>query len=124
MCIRDSVHIIEISQLHAPGLQLQAHLVDAVPEVVGHIDPGKRIGDLVGVDLGIKRQLIDEPVHVVGLMVDGTYIFVQLFRRRGHAVHDPLHIPLDGRDGSLQIMGDVADQLLALLVVMCIRDRG
>lgn len=57
-------------------------------------------------------------VRVVGLMVDGTDIFVQLFRRRSYAVHDPLHIPLDGRDGSLQIMGDVADQLLALLVVL------
>ena len=73
------------------------------------------VGNPVRINSRVDRQLIDQPVHVVGFIVYGLDIFVYLLRSIGNAVHNPLHIALDCRDGRFQIMGDVAYQLLILL---------
>ena len=36
--------------------------------------------DTVGIDLGIKGQLINKTVHVIGFIINSPDIFIQLFR--------------------------------------------
>ncbi len=76
----------------------------------------KVIGNPVRINSRIHCQLIDKAVHIIGFIIDGSDIFVHFFRRIRHAVHNPFHIAFDGRDGRLQIMGNVADKLLVLLL--------
>ena len=120
--IRDNqhilVHIVEIAKLDSPGLHIQADLFHAVPEILSHIDFGKRVWNPVCVNLRVKGQLVDQAVHIVCLVVNRADIFAQLFRRGGHAILNPFHISFNGRDGRFQIVGNIADQLLALLVIL------
>ena len=46
----------------------------------GGIWLGKCVRDLVGIDLGIKCQLIDEPVHVIRFVINSPDVPVQLLR--------------------------------------------
>ena len=103
------IHIVEISQLDILFLQLQGKLLYAIRKVSIHINPVKGVRDPVRINLGIEGQLIDQPLHVIGLIVNSTDVLFLLFRRIRHAVHDALHVALDRRDRRLQIMGNVAD---------------
>ena len=80
------------------------------------MDLVKCIRNSVRIDLGIKSQLIDQPIHLVSFIIDGADISVHLLRRVCHAVHDAFHITLDSCDRCLQIMGNIADQFLIFLV--------
>ena len=113
---RVRLHQVGIVQLDAPLLQVQPHLLHAVPEIVCYVYPMEIIRNPVVIYPRVIGQLIDQPLHVVGLVVDGLDVFVHLLRRHRHPVHDALHIPLDGRDRGLQVMGDIADQLPVLLL--------
>ena len=76
----------------------------------------ERIRDPVCINLGIKGQFVDQPVHFICLIIDGADISVHLLRRVCHAVHDAFHVTLDSCDRCLQIMGNIADQFLIFLV--------
>ena len=118
------IHIIEISQLNPPGFHIQPDFFRAVTKIAIYIDPGKGVRDLIGIDLGIKSQLIDQMIHLIGLIINGTHIPVHLLRRIRHTIHDPLHITLHRSDRRLQIMGNIADQLLILLIHQDLLFRG
>ena len=75
------VYIVKISQLDIAGIQFQSHVLHAVTEIAGHVDLGEGIWDLIGIDLGIECQLINQTIHIIGLVVNGTDVFVQLLRR-------------------------------------------
>ena len=75
------INIVKISQFNVAGIQLQSHILHTVPEIAGYIDLGEGLWDLIRVDLGIKRQLIDQTIHIIGLVINGADIFVQFFRR-------------------------------------------
>ena len=68
------------------------------------------------VNTGIICQLIDQPLHVVGFVIDCLNIFIHLLRRVCHTVHDPFHIPLNSGNGRLQIVGYIADKLTVLFL--------
>ena len=110
------LHIVEIAELHTPLLQLQSQILGAVVKVVVHREGVKIVGDAVRVDLGVEGQLVDESVHLPRLVVDGADIFFQLLRGVRHAVHDTLGVALDGGHGGLQVVGNVADELLILFI--------
>ena len=74
------INIVKISQFNVAGIQLQSHILHTVPEIAGYIDLRECIWDLIGVDLGIERQLIDQTIHIVSLVINGADIFVQFFR--------------------------------------------
>ena len=75
--------------------QLQPDLLNTVVKILRRADPVKIIRDTVCVNLGIQRQLINEPVHVHRLVVDRAHIFVCFFRCVRNPVQDPFHIALD-----------------------------
>ena len=70
------IQIIKIGQTDSLRLQLIAQLLHTVLEIIRHMDLGEGVGNPVGVDLGIKGQLIDQPVHLIGLIVDRVDIAV------------------------------------------------
>ena len=55
-------------------------------------------------------------IHLVGLIIDDPYIPVHLLRSIRYSVHNSFHISLHCRDGSLEIMGNITDQLFILLI--------
>ena len=63
-------------------------------------------------------------IHLIGLIINGTHIPVHLLRRIRHTIHDSLHITLHRSDRRLQIMGNIADQLLILLIHQNLLFRG
>ena len=97
-------------------LQVYGQLLCTVVKEIHHIQPRKIVGDPVRIDLGIERQLIDQPVHVIGLIVDRADVAVHFLRRVRHAVHDSFHISLDRGDRRLQVVRDIADQFPVFLV--------
>ena len=76
------------------------------------------VRDPVIINSGISGQLVDQTIHINGFIVDGLDVFVHLLRRVCHAVHDSFHITLNGCDRGLQIMGNIADQLFVLLLML------
>ena len=106
---------IGIVELDIFVFQIHAHFFHAVPKIVSYIDAVEIVRDTVVFDIGIGGQLIDQLLHIVSLIIYGFDIFIHLFRRICHAVHNSLHITLDGRDRSFQIMGNIAHKLSVLL---------
>ena len=76
------------------------------------------------VDSGIIGQLIDQPLHIIRLAVDGLDVFIHLLRRVRHTVHDSLDIALDSRDRRLEVVRNIADQLAVLFLILRIFLRG
>ena len=70
----------------------------------------------VGIDLGIDGQLIDQMIHLVSLIINCFQISVHFFRSIRHAIHNAFHISLNGGQGRLEVMGNIADQLPVFLV--------
>ena len=118
------LHIIGIHKLDPPGLHLKPKLLRTIRKIILHIQLAERIRNTVGIDLGIKGQLIDQMIHLIGLIINGTHIPVHLLRRIRHTIHDPLHITLHRSDRRLQVMGNIADQLLILLIHQDLLFRG
>ncbi len=58
-----------------------------------------------------------DDVHLIGFIINGADVFVHLLGCICHSVSDSFHIALNGRDRRLQIVGNITDQLLALLVI-------
>ena len=104
-------------KIHMLSVQLQFQLFRAVPEKFLRADLGKCIRHAVGVDLGVEGELVDQPVHLICLVVNGLDVALHLFGRIGDPVHDAFDVAFYGRDRRLQIMGNVADQLPVLAVV-------
>ena len=122
LCICNDHHIliriIEISQLNAPCFHIQTHLFQTVLKILGYIDLCKGIRNLICVNLGVKGQLIDQSVHIIGFIINRADISVQLLRWGSNPVQNPFHITLDGRDRRLKVMRNIADQFLAFLVIL------
>ena len=118
------LHIIGIHKLDPPGLHLKPKLLRTIRKIILHIQLAERIRNTVGIDLGIKGQLIDQMIHLIGLIINGTHIPVHLLRRIRHTIHDSLHITLHRSDRRLQVMGNIADQLLILLIHQDLLFRG
>ena len=55
------IRIIKVSQLDSLGFHIQAHFLNAVLKVLGHIDFAVSVGDFVGVNLGVEGQLVISP---------------------------------------------------------------
>ena len=82
------------------------------------------VRDPVIINSGISGQLVDQTIHINGFIVDGLDVFIHLLRRICHTVHDSFHITLNGCDRGLQIMGNIADQLFVLLLMLGVLFRG
>ena len=68
------LHIIGIHKLDPPGLHLKPKLLRTIRKIILHIQLAERIRNTVGIDLGIKGQLIDQMIHLIGLIINGTHI--------------------------------------------------
>ena len=88
----DQIGIVKTDIL---GFQIQAHFFHAVPEIVRHVNPVEIVRNTVIVDLGIYGQFIDQPVHIVGFIIDGFDILIHLLGRVRHTVHNAFHIALN-----------------------------
>ncbi len=110
---RDKIRVIE---LEAAGFHVHADLLDTVAEIISDIDPVEIVGDAVALKAGVEGQLIDQAVHVVGLVVDREYILFLLLRCVGDPVDQAFDITLDRCDRGLEVMGNIADQLPVLLL--------
>ena len=110
------LEIIKVCQIHMLRVKLQIQFLHAVIKIIRNVNLGKRIRNAVRVNLGIKRQLIDQTVHLIRFVVNGADVAVHLLRRICHTVHDSLDITLDRGNRCFQIMRNVADQLFILFV--------
>ena len=54
------------------------------------------VRDTVVVNTGIQRQLVNQLIHIIGFIVNSLDVFIHLFRRVCNAVHNTLHVALDG----------------------------
>ena len=115
---------IRIVQLDTPLLQIQSDFFHTVAEIIRHVDPVEIVRDPVIINSGISGQLVDQTIHINGFIVDGLDVFIHLLRRICHTVHDSFHITLNGCDRGLQIMGNIADQLFVLLLMLGVLFRG
>ena len=87
-----------------------------IAEKFPHIDFAECIRDPVRVDLGVEGQLIDQPVHLNGFIIDRPDVPVHLLGCVRDSVHDSLDVTLDCRDRRFQVMGNVRNQLPVLPV--------
>ena len=110
------LEIIKVCQIHMLRVKLQIQFFHTVIEIIRDMDFRERIRNAVRVNLGIKRQLIDQTVHLIRFVVNGADVAVHLLRRICHAVHDSLDITLDRGNRCFQVMRNVADQLFILFV--------
>ena len=69
----------------------------------------------VGINSGVNRQLVDQPVHIICLVIDSPDILIHLFRCICNSIHDTFHISFNSSNRRFQIMGNIAYQLLILL---------
>ena len=59
------------------------------------------IRDTVRINLRIQRQLIDQQIHLICLIVDRADIFIPLLRRGRNALHQTFRVAFDGGDRGL-----------------------
>ena len=64
----------------------------------------KVVGNAIVIDSGVIGQLIDQPLHIVSLVVDRSHILVDLLRCICHTIHNSGSIAFDRGDRRLQIM--------------------
>jgi len=121
-CVRR--YQIRIVQLDPPLLQIQSDFFHTVAEIIRDVDPVEIVRDPVIINSGISGQLVDQTIHINGFIVDGLDVFVHLLRRVCHTVHNSFHITLNSCDRGLQIMGNIADQLFVLLLMLDVLFRG
>ena len=110
------LHIIGIHKFNSPGLHLESQFLRTVRKIVLNIQFTECIRNTVGIDFGVKSQLIDQMIHLIGLVINSAYIPVHLLRCVRNTIHDTFHITLNCCNRSLQIMGNIADQFLVLFV--------
>ena len=118
------LHIIGIHKLNSLGLHLKSKFLRTVRKIILHIQLAERIRNTIGINLGIKCQLIDQMIHLIGLIINGTYIPVHLLRCIRHPIHNAFHIALHRSDRRLQVMGNITDQFLVLLIHQDLLFRG